>query len=236
MQIEQYFQDLGANKLQFSRQQASDFAKYIANDYNPIHDVDAKRFCVPGDLLFSVCLAKTGLNQTMAVSFADMVGDNTELSLVHEDSEEKMLNQNGKLLLKIERQGSHSDDRGLISELSKAYVAYSGMTFPHILVPLMREQNAMINPNRPLVIYQSAKIELQQLDFEQPQLRESQSTMSVDGKRGSVKLGFDIVANDKVIGHGEKCMVLSGLREFDEDAMAGVIDYYNHRKATMGQS
>jgi hypothetical protein len=32
-----------------SAQQASDFAKKIAGDFNPIHDVGAKRFCVPGD-------------------------------------------------------------------------------------------------------------------------------------------------------------------------------------------
>lgn len=233
MQIQQYFQDLGDNKFQFSRQQASDFAKHIANDFNPIHDIDAKRFCVPGDLLFSVCLARTGINQSMAISFADMVSDNVELNLIHEASLERMLNPKGKLLLKVERQGEHSDNQQLISELSAAYVAYSGKTFPHILVPLMRQQNAMINPARPLVIYQSAKITLNRLDFQQPQLQESQSTMSVDGKRGQVVLGFDIVANGEVVGHGEKCMVLSGLREFDEEAMQEVVAYYNERKATL---
>ena len=40
--------------ISVSAQQASDFAKKIAQDFNPIHNVGAKRFCVPGDLLFAL--------------------------------------------------------------------------------------------------------------------------------------------------------------------------------------
>ena len=43
-------------KIHFSRQQASRFAKEIAGDFNPIHDPEAKRFCVPGDLLFALVM------------------------------------------------------------------------------------------------------------------------------------------------------------------------------------
>ena len=32
------------DKMTFTRQQASDFAKQIADDFNPLHDTDAKRF------------------------------------------------------------------------------------------------------------------------------------------------------------------------------------------------
>lgn len=39
------------NQFQFTREQASHFAKKVAADFNPIHDEDNKRFCVPGDLL-----------------------------------------------------------------------------------------------------------------------------------------------------------------------------------------
>ncbi len=35
----------------------------VVDDFNPIHDEDNKRFCVPGDLLFSVLLANVGLSQ-----------------------------------------------------------------------------------------------------------------------------------------------------------------------------
>ena len=56
MFLSPYFQQTGST-LTVSPQQASDFAKGIATDFNPIHDPDAKRFCVPGDLLFSLILS-----------------------------------------------------------------------------------------------------------------------------------------------------------------------------------
>ncbi|MGM8892055.1 DUF3581 family protein, partial [Psychrobacter sp. 1Y1] len=60
-------------------QQASDFAKIVAQDFNPIHDVAAKRFCVPGDLLFALVLNEYGLSQKMTFNFAGMVGDGVKL-------------------------------------------------------------------------------------------------------------------------------------------------------------
>ena len=57
-----------SEKVFFSREQGSNFAKKMANDYNPLHDVDSKRFCVPGDLLFSLVLKKYGLSNKMNFS------------------------------------------------------------------------------------------------------------------------------------------------------------------------
>ncbi|MCV6614833.1 MAG: DUF3581 domain-containing protein [Cellvibrionaceae bacterium] len=238
MQIDQYFTPNPGNpdQFSFSRAQASDFAKFVANDYNPIHDIDAKRFCVPGDLLFAVSLAKSGLNQQMDVDFADMVVDGVELTLEHKDQEEILRGGNDKEYLHIHRRGAHSDDPSIISQLSESYVAYSGKTFPHILVPLMREQGVMINPARPLVIYESARIELDHLDFSEPRLEGAESSLAVDGKRGSVRLGFDIFCGEQKVGHGEKRMVLSGLREFDEAAMQAVVDYYNERTKSFSRA
>ena len=36
------------DKFFFTQQQASDFAKNIAGDFNPIHNVGSKKFIVPG--------------------------------------------------------------------------------------------------------------------------------------------------------------------------------------------
>ena len=55
MNIEKYY-NLDGPKLSFTRRQGSDFAKTVAGDFNPLHDVDAKRFCIPGDLLFAVII------------------------------------------------------------------------------------------------------------------------------------------------------------------------------------
>ena len=62
MQLNQYFSETD-NSFEFTRQQASDFAKKVAGDFNPIHDVISKRFCVPGDLLFAVLLSKTEIGR-----------------------------------------------------------------------------------------------------------------------------------------------------------------------------
>ncbi|MEO1880948.1 MAG: DUF3581 family protein, partial [Methylococcales bacterium] len=55
-------------------EQGSLFAKEVAGDFNPIHDVDSKRFCVPGDLLFAIVLEKYGLSKTMNFTFTGMLG------------------------------------------------------------------------------------------------------------------------------------------------------------------
>ena len=35
--------------LRICADQASNFAKAIAGDFNPLHDPDNRRFCIPGD-------------------------------------------------------------------------------------------------------------------------------------------------------------------------------------------
>lgn len=233
MQIQEFFTPgpENADQFSFTREQASRFAKFVANDYNPIHDVDAKRFCVPGDLLFAISLAKAGLSQSMKVDFTDMVTDGIQLSLQSpEVGQNQLMGDNNKCYLKLTSSGEHSENAELISKLSESYVAYSGLTFPHILVPLMREQNVMINPARPLVIYEGAELELERLDLNEAELVGAESKLLVEGKRGTVTLGFDIVSNGTRVGHGEKRMVLSGLREFDEQAMTDVVAYYKDRQ------
>ena len=78
MFIEQYFSE-PQGRVCFTREQASDFAKRVADDFNPLHDVDAKRFCVPGDLLFAVILSKYGISRHMQFVFSGMVVDGVEL-------------------------------------------------------------------------------------------------------------------------------------------------------------
>ena len=40
MNLEKFY-SLEGSRLSFTRQQASDFAKLVAGDFNPIHDVEA---------------------------------------------------------------------------------------------------------------------------------------------------------------------------------------------------
>jgi hypothetical protein len=226
MQLDNYY-SRDNDHIVFTRQQASDFAKRIAGDFNPIHDVDAKRFCVPGDLLFSLSLQRYGLSQQMKIQFSGMVPDGT--SLVFPDSDAAQLDITdaaGKTYLSLERSGQTSHNSGQISALTRCYVQFSGHTFPHILVPLMADHQLMINPDRPLVIYESMSISLDNLDFETPELELENAQLNVQGKRGDARLSFTVKSNGKNIGQGEKTMLLSGLRPFDQGKIDALVADY----------
>ena len=67
------FATLTDQGMMFSQTQASEFAKGIAGDFNPIHDVGGKRFCVPGDLLFASLLNRYGVYQRIHVDLVALV-------------------------------------------------------------------------------------------------------------------------------------------------------------------
>lgn len=223
-----YYQEV-AEKIVFSREQGSRFAKTVADDFNPLHDVDAKRFCVPGDLLFSIILKKYGVSQKMKFSFLGMVTEKTNLSFP-KASEQIVIKDGDKSYLSVERSGDLTQCPDLIESLIKNYVAFSGTTFPHVIVPLMAEQDAMINPARPMVMYQSMSIDLDRLDLSSPTLVFTQPKFDYDGKRGNITLPFDFVENDEVVGRGEKHMIVSGIKPYDEAATAALVADYNARK------
>ncbi|MAZ87676.1 MAG: hypothetical protein CL693_08520 [Cellvibrionaceae bacterium] len=230
MQLEQYVSQHG-DTFHFSREQASLFAKRIADDFNPIHDVDAKRFCVPGDLLFTVALSELGLQESMNIRFADMVTENTELHFKSaETGQHDIRDEADKVYLSIEASGNRSDKREQNLKLAEQYVAFSGKTFPHVLVPLWKEHNVMVNPARPLVIYESMTLSMETLDFDTPTIALSGSSLEVNGKRGNVRLDIEITEKDKVIGRGQKRMLLSGLKPYDQDAIDDLITFYDQRK------
>ena len=230
MNIQQYYQ-LEDSQLSFTRQQASDFAKGVAGDFNPIHDPDSKRFCVPGDLLFSAIINHYGLRQKMIFNFSGMVGDDKKLLLPDKaDGHLAIVDSKGKKYLAIESSGERSNNAQLIESLTKHYVEFSSQAFPSILLPLMSEQNVMVNPDRPLIIYDSMSFELERLDIDDVTLRLTTKLLEIHGKRGDVTLEYDLFSGDQPVGRGCKRMVLSGLREYDGDRMDRLVHDYNQRK------
>lgn len=231
MLLEQYCTETDNNKFSFSRQQSSDFAKNIANDFNPIHDVDAKKFCVPGDLLFAKILTTHGLFSEMEIQFNGMVGGDTELETqTIEPGQAVIVDGKDRQYLSVRHAGDKTLDQELIEKLIRGYVAYSGENFPHVLVPLMKDNNVMINAARPLIMYASMAVHLDRLDLENPELEATDSLLEVSGKRGKVTLFFEFKENGEVVGKGKKTMVLSGLREYEQSVMDGVIMDYTQRK------
>ncbi len=229
MIIDQYFSE-PSGRICFTREQGSNFAKQMANDFNPLHDADARRFCIPGDLLFAIILAKYGISQHMEFVFSGMVVAGVELVLPAPAGELHINDTDAKEYLRVKCAGNISHDESLIQNLTQSYVEFSGQTFPHILVPLLAEQNVMINPDRPMVIYESMTIDLDRLDITQPVLQGDYNALEINGKRGSVELAFNLVDEGDIVGRGKKHMLLSGLRDYDKDAIASAIVTYNDSK------
>jgi len=230
MFIEKYC-PLDGEHISFTRQQGSDFAKQVADDFNPLHNIEAKRFCVPGDLLFSVIIAKAGLHKEMSFNFSGMVNDGIALTFPNEINESFDVNDDkGKTYLSVEASGEKTHCPSLINALTKAYVDFSGHTFPDILVKLMTENNVMINPARPMVMYQCMKINLERLDIKTLSLKLAQTSLSIEGKRGDAWLEFDLISEGEIVGHGKKHMLLSGLREYCQDNVDDMVEQYKNSK------
>ena len=231
MFLENYCQ-ITDDKISFTRQQASDFAKQIADDFNPLHDIQAKRFCVPGDLLFSLILERAGLHQEMSFKFSGMVTDATKLTIPTKiTTTASIVDDNQKEYLNMSVSGDYTKSSKTITALTRAYVEFSGHTFPHILVELMKECQVMINPTRPMIMYESMSIHLDNLDFEEVTLKLSSTTLDIDGKRGNACLSFDLVSKGQVIGNGKKFMLLSGLRDYCQETIDNIVTQYNDTKA-----
>lgn len=219
------------NQFQFTRQQASHFAKKVAGDFNPIHDEDNKRFCVPGDLLFAVLLSKEGVSQKMRFDFSGMVNNGVALSIENKcEKESAVVDEKSKEYLHMSREGEVNRNPEFIEHVVTSYVQFSGMNFPHIMVPLMEEQQMMINCQRPLVIYESMEVEFSRLDLTHPEVEFSGATFDVDGKRGLVTLNFTFKEDGQVVGKGLKRMVASGLKPYDQEAVDDLVERFHARK------
>lgn len=219
--------------MRFTDTQANHFAKGVAGDFNPIHDIGAKRFCVPGDLLFAALLDRYGVYEQLHVDLmslvnADVVVELPETLAAHNE----ILDAQGRHLLSLDIAGDSTRDSNFVSSLVERYVQFSGKTFPDILVELMRENNAMINPARPLVIYKDMSLKLDTLTGDDLSLELDNATLDVDGKKGKACLQFVIRNGTDVVGRGEKNMLLSGLREFDESAMTEIVALYGKWKSS----
>jgi len=180
---------------------------------------------------FSLALARYGLSQRMRVVFSGMVGDGITLEFPQTTAPSvQVRDSHGKTCLSLERSGPSTGDTEIIGAITRCYVQFSGQTFPHILVPLMAEHQLMINPDRPLIIYESMSIELERLDFTAPRLELSGARLDIDGKYKRQHLEFAVHSGDEVVGRGAKSMVLSGLRPYAADSIEALVRNYMARK------
>ncbi|MGB1403559.1 MAG: DUF3581 domain-containing protein [Porticoccaceae bacterium] len=233
MFLQPFYSSKGHNTL-ISAEQGSRFAKTISNDFNPIHDPDSKRFCVPGDLLFALVLERYGLSQTMSFTFSGMVAGDTELVFPSAPSDSfAIVDGRNKAYLQVNRSGELINDQQIIEQLVRNYVVFSGHNFPHLLVPLMAEHQVMINPQRPLVIYESMSVHFDQLNLTQPGVELADTKLVVNGKRGDAEFQFRLTDGDRTVGCGVKKLILSGLREYQQAAIDDMVAEYSARQNTL---
>ena len=226
------FYTQSGDEVTISAEQASRFAKGVAGDYNPIHNPDARRFCVPGDLLFALVLERFGLSQHMEFRFLSMVGANTPLTFSQAASGDiQVTDASGKCYLDVRRSGNTTFDSNAVDAFTRCYVAFSGKNFPHYLKPLMEAHGVMFNPKRPLVIYDSMGFTLERLDGLTPDLALSRSSLEVQGKRADALLDFSIESGGKLFGVGSKKLVVSGICDYDATAMDAIVEEFYRLKA-----
>lgn len=225
------FHSVQDGRIVISARQASQFAKEIAGDFNPIHDPDARRFCVPGDLLFALVLARYGLSEHMTFRFRSLLGENVPLHFVETEGGLEIRDDADKVYIEVDRSGATTRDEGLIEDITRAYVSASGKNFPHTLKPLMESNGVMFNPDRPMVMYESMSLALDSLDLPSPDLELHNASLEAAGKRGNVLLEYRLKADGQSVGEVTKRLVLSGLRPYCPDAMAEVIEEFYRLKA-----
>ncbi|WP_150910155.1 DUF3581 family protein [Marinobacter halotolerans] len=230
MFLERYHSIQDGNVL-ISARQGSRFAKEIAGDFNPIHNPDARRFCVPGDLLFALLVSHFGLFRQMTFHFRSLLGDSVPLSFREdEDGLIRVYDDRGKVYIEVEHQGESTQDQNIIEHLIRSYVAASGKNFPHTLKPLMEDQGVMFNPDRPMIMYQSMNLSLETLDAPEPELELGHAELVPDGKRGNVTLDYRLMSRGEEKGQVSKKLVVSGLRDYDAQAMDEVVEHFYRLK------
>ncbi|WP_323751071.1 DUF3581 family protein [Marinobacter sp.] len=226
------FYSIENDRIIITARQASLFAKEVAGDFNPIHDVDARRFCVPGDLLFAIVLSRFGLSSSMTFKFQSLLG--AEVPLEFRESEDgtiEVCDEGGKVYIEVNRRGEQTLDETAVEEFIRCYVSTSGKNFPHTLKPLMESHGVMFNPDRPMVMYQSMSLGLKQLNTPNPDLKLSNTNLEATGKRGNVTLDYDLLSDGEAVGEVSKHIMLGGLREYCPVAMEQVIEEFYRLKA-----
>ncbi|MFD2190995.1 DUF3581 family protein [Pistricoccus aurantiacus] len=227
------FYTIRDGRITIDADQASHFAKRIAGDYNPIHNPDARRFCVPGDLLFALVLERFGLFQRMSFRFCSMVGAGVGLDFQRDEAGViRVADTSGKVYLEVECSGDVTHDEAAVAAFTQRYVAFSGKNFPHYLKPLMEDKGVMFNPQRPLVIYNSMGFALEHLAMQEPGLEFAGSSFEVIGKRGEALLEFRMTSAGRIIGSGSKKLVVSGLCDYDPEAMDAIVAEFYRLKAS----
>ena len=114
------------------------------------------------------------------------------------------------------------------------YVVFSGQNFPHLLVPLMAEHQVMINPQRPLVIYESMSLHFDSLDLTAPAVELAGTSLEVNGKRGDAEFQFRLVDKGETLWLcGVKTLFLAACGSTSKPLLIDMVAEYSARQNTL---
>jgi len=182
--------------------------------------------------MFSFVLLHYGLSAHMTFRFRAMVDADEPVHCPPDEGDSLALtDRRGGVFMEAEREGEQTRDRQAVEAFMRQYVAFSGRTFPHYLIPVLAENRVMFHPDRPMVIYDSMGFTLDTFDFGLPELELESAALDARGKRGDVVMRFSISEGSRGLGSGWKKIVMSGLREYDEAAMNDFIEKFNRHRA-----
>jgi len=222
------FHEKQDRSISITAEQGSRFAKSVAGDFNPIHDPGHRRFCVPGDLLFALAVQHFGLSTSIEVQFKSLVDADQRLLMPTFNPDEAsqthdIIDERDRVIMQWTQSGMRTADSAQLEQLIRAYVAFSGQNFPHVLVPLLEQHQIMFHPKRPFVIYDSMSLQLDRLDFTNPHLELTERSLIESDRRADVTFSFVWKDADQIIGTGSKTLIISGLQPYDAEAMAEVV-------------
>ncbi|PWG65558.1 DUF3581 domain-containing protein [Spiribacter halobius] len=225
------YHDQRGGQVVISALQGSRFAKEVAGDHNPIHDADAPRFCVPGDLLFGLILQRYGLCRQLNLAFRGMLRGDTPLRFpAAAEDRLAVIDAGGRPVVDVVREGALPASPAAIAAVIRGYVAFSGRSFPELLHPLLAAEGVMFNTERPLVVYDSMRLRLDETPSAEARLTLTDSHLSVAGRRGDAQLTFAIHEGERRLGEGAKNLVVSGLRPYDAEAMERMVAAFERRQ------
>ena len=94
----------------------------------------------------------------------------------------------------------------------------------------MQKEQKMINTKRPMVIYDSMKLSFDRFTETAPSVELNDCQFEVSGKRGLVTMNFDLISGNQSIGQGEKQIIMSGLRDYEQSAIDELVSTYDEKR------
>lgn len=214
MDISEYY-DCIDGEIHFNDLKASQFAKNVSNDQNPIHDHDNKNYCIPGDLIFSMCADVLGLGSETDLYLHHPIGKNSSI-LIKEAKDGFYLgrDQSGIKIFTYRKNGETTDicDTG---NFLNCFARVTETLFEDAIHPQLKQKGLMINPSSPSVVLTSISIRKSENSKPVHKIKPDESVATGNVKRAKVTAKYTMNdLYDNSIGEARKTLFISGLREY----------------------